>query len=65
MPSLMKNPRFLEIIEKYQELQERERNIMLVGSGMMVILFCFVVLIEPMWLSMQKVNKNLMTKLKI
>jgi len=61
MPSLMKNPKFLQVIEKYQTLQERERNIMLVGSGLLIILFCYVALIEPMWLSMQKVNKNLTT----
>ena len=57
----MKNPKFLQVIEKYQALQERERNIMLVSVSLLIVLFCYVALIEPMWLSMQKVNKNLTT----
>lgn len=57
----MKNPNFLQAIEKYKTLQERERNIMLVGSALLIIILFYVALIEPMWLSMEKVNKNLTT----
>lgn len=52
------HPQVMDALDKYDKLQQREQNIVLAGSGLLLFLLLFVLLLEPMWLGLSGLNEQ-------
>lgn len=46
----------LGVIRQYEGLAEREQKIVLVGSGVLLVLFLYMLLLEPLWINISSTN---------
>ena len=53
------NPKILEIVDKYDNLQSREQTIIWAGSGVLLFLLLFVALLEPVWLNLSSLREQI------
>lgn len=52
------NEKTLAAIKQYEGLAEREKKIVLVGSGFLLLLLLYMVILEPLWLSISSTNQQ-------
>lgn len=53
------NPKILEVVDKYDNLQPREQTIIWAGSGVLLFLLLFVALLEPVWLNLSSLREQI------
>ena len=53
------NPKIMGVVDKYDNLQEREQTIIWAGSGLLLFLMLFVMLLEPVWLSLSSLRDQI------